>query len=80
MTFYPIKCVTVAIQIADNEDDFTDKIIEFRDDGWPEDWDEDIQEVFDENGWNLLHYSIMKGYSILVKRLVEEDPKFGKQS
>ena len=76
---FPIKYVTVAMQIADNEDDFTDKIIEFRDDGWPEDWDEDIQEVFDENGWNLLHYSIMKGYGSAVTVLIE-DLEFGKYS
>ena len=57
------------------EGDFTDKII---DSDFPEDWEvDDIHEEFDENGWNLLHYSVLKGFSNAVQVLVE-DLDFGK--
>ena len=46
---------------------------------FPADWGDhdDIQEIIDENGWNLLHYSILKGFSNAVTVLVEEQG-FGK--
>ena len=62
--------------LGDDEGEFTDKILE---NDFPEDWGDDIREVFDENGWNLLHYSILKGFSNAVQVLVEElDEVFGK--
>ena len=68
-----------SIQLGSDESDFTDKIAEFRDkeDEWPEDWGDDKQKAFDENGFNLLHYSIVKGYSNAVTMLLQ-DLKFGK--
>ena len=46
---------------------------------FPADWGDhdDKQEIIDENGWNLLHYSIIKGFSNAVTVLVEEQD-FGK--
>ena len=44
---------------------------------FPEDWGDDKHEFFDENGWNLLHYSVMKGYGNAVEVLLED---FGKLS
>ena len=46
---------------------------------FPEDWGDDKHEFFDENGWNLLHYSVMKGYGNAVGVLLE-DLEFGKLS
>ena len=44
---------------------------------FPKDWGDDKHEFVDENGWNLLHYSVMKGFSNAVTVLVE-DLEFGK--
>jgi len=63
--------------LGSDEIDFGEKIKEFRDEGWPEDWDGNEQEIFDENGLNILHYSVMKGYDEAVTVLVE-DLDFGK--
>lgn len=66
----------LCLQLGSDEGDFTDKIIE---EEFPEDWGDvdDKQEIFDENGWNMLHYSILKGYGNAVTVLVEEQ-EFGK--
>ena len=61
------------LQLGDDEDDFTDAIVE---ENYPSDWGE-INDVFDENGLNILHYSILKCYSNAVTVLLE-DLDFGK--
>ena len=40
---------------------------EFRDE-WPEDY---AQEVYDENGMNILHYCIVKGYGEAINELLD---------
>lgn len=62
------------LQLGSDEGDFTDKLIE---EDFPEDWGDDKHEFFDENGWNLLHYSVLKGFGNAVTVLVE-DYEFGK--
>ena len=44
---------------------------------FPEDWGNDEQKFLDENGLNLLHYCILKGFGDAVKALVK-DFEFGK--
>ena len=62
--------------LGEDEGEFTDKILES---DLPEDWGDNMLEMFDENGWNLLHYSILKGFSTTVQVLVEDlDENFGK--
>ena len=63
------------LQLGDDDNgDFTDKVINAE---FPADWGDDVLEIYDENGWNLLHYSVLKGYSNAVTVLVE-DLDFGK--
>ncbi|XP_065920146.1 transient receptor potential cation channel subfamily A member 1-like isoform X2 [Dysidea avara] len=50
-----------------NETKFTEKVAEFRDE-WPEDY---AQEVYDENGMNILHYCIVKGYGEAINELLD---------
>jgi len=51
-----------------NETKFIEKVVEFRDEEWPEDY---AQEEYDENGINILHYSIIKGYGDTVNELLD---------
>ena len=62
-------------QLLDDEGGgIADKII---DEEFPDDWDDNVHE-FDENGWNLLHYSVLRGFSGAVQVLVEDRDDFGK--
>jgi len=51
-----------------NETRFTEKVVEFRDEEWPENY---AQEEYDENGMNILHYCIIKGYGEAVNELLD---------
>jgi len=52
-------------------------VVEFREDGWPEDWEEEPEAMYDENGMNILHYCIVHGYGEAINGLVD-DLGFGK--
>ena len=51
--------------------------MEFRDGDWPEDWKEEPEEEYDENGMNFLHYCIVKGYGEAINELLD-NMGFGK--
>ncbi|XP_065883624.1 transient receptor potential cation channel subfamily A member 1-like isoform X2 [Dysidea avara] len=58
-------------QYGANETEFTEKVVEFRDGDWPEDWKEEPEEEYDENGMNFLHYCIVKGYGEAINELLD---------
>jgi len=62
--------------LGGNETNFTEKVAVFRDDGWPEDWEEEPEKVYDQNGMNILHYCIVKGYGEAINELLD-DLEFG---